>query len=29
MGGYYLPNEEVLSKVMRPSATLNGIIDQL
>jgi len=29
MGGYYLPNEEVLSKVMRPSATLNAIIDKL
>jgi len=27
IGGYYLPNEEMTAKAMRPSATLNGIID--
>ncbi|NQY21747.1 MAG: NADP-dependent isocitrate dehydrogenase [Campylobacteraceae bacterium] len=26
MGGYYLPNDELLNKIMRPSATLNSII---
>jgi len=26
IGGYYLPNPELAAKVMRPSATLNGII---
>ncbi|MGP2655985.1 NADP-dependent isocitrate dehydrogenase [Malaciobacter sp. WC5094] len=26
MGGYYLPNDELTSKAMRPSATLNSII---
>lgn len=27
IGGYYNPNEELASKAMRPSATLNNIID--
>ncbi len=27
IGGYFLPNEELTSAAMRPSATLNGIID--
>ena len=27
VGGYYMPNNELASKAMRPSATLNGIID--
>jgi len=27
IGGYYNPNEELAEKAMRPSATLNGIID--
>ena len=27
IGGYYAPNEELASAAMRPSATLNGIID--
>ena len=27
IGGYYLPNAELAAKAMRPSATLNGIID--
>ncbi|MEE9432576.1 MAG: NADP-dependent isocitrate dehydrogenase [Melioribacteraceae bacterium] len=29
LGGYYLPNEEVTTKVMRPSETLNAIIDSM
>ena len=29
VGGYYLPNEELVTKAMRPSATLNAIIDGL
>ena len=29
VGGYYLPNDELASKAMRPSATLNAIIDAL
>lgn len=29
MGGYYLPDDEKMDKVMRPSATLNQIIKQL
>lgn len=29
MEGYYLPNDDLLSKVMRPSATLNGILAKL
>ena len=27
IGGYYHPNDELAEKTMRPSATLNGIID--
>ncbi len=29
MGGYYLPNEEMVAKAMRPSKTLNAIIDAI
>ncbi len=29
IGGYYLPNEELAEKAMRPSATLNAIIDAI
>ena len=29
VGGYYLPDEELASKAMRPSPTLNAIIDAL
>ena len=29
LGGYYAPDEAKLEKVMRPSATLNGIIDSI
>ena len=29
MGGYYHPNEELVTKAMRPSSTFNGIIDSL
>jgi isocitrate dehydrogenase len=29
VGGYYMPNDELASKAMRPSATLNTIIDGL
>jgi isocitrate dehydrogenase len=29
VGGYYRPNDELAAKAMRPSATLNGIIDSL
>uniref|UniRef100_Q3AQQ7 Isocitrate dehydrogenase [NADP] n=1 Tax=Chlorobium chlorochromatii (strain CaD3) TaxID=340177 RepID=Q3AQQ7_CHLCH len=29
MGGYYHPNDELTSKAMRPSATLNAIIDAI
>ena len=29
IGGYFFPNEELASKAMRPSATLNGIIGQI
>lgn len=29
IGGYYNPNEELASKAMRPSATLNAIVDQM
>ena len=29
LDGYYAPNEEKLQKAMRPSATLNGIIDAI
>jgi len=27
IGGYFNPNEELAEKAMRPSATLNAIID--
>ena len=27
IGGYYQPDEQLASAAMRPSATLNGIID--
>lgn len=29
LGGYYQPNPEIVAKVMRPSATLNAIIDSI
>ncbi len=29
IGGYYMPNDELAFKAMRPSATLNGIIDNI
>jgi len=29
IGGYYRPNKELTAKVMRPSATLNAVIDSL
>ncbi|MEX3613155.1 MAG: NADP-dependent isocitrate dehydrogenase [Burkholderia gladioli] len=29
IGGYYRPNVELTSKAMRPSATLNGVVDAL
>ena len=29
MGGYYKPNKELVAKAMRPSTTLNGIIDAI
>ncbi len=29
IGGYYLPNEELANKAMRPSVTLNAIIDSI
>ncbi len=29
LGGYYRPNKELISKVMRPSATLNMVVDSL
>ena len=29
IGGYYLPNDEEASKAMRPSSTLNSIIDNI
>ncbi|WP_026196334.1 NADP-dependent isocitrate dehydrogenase [Corynebacterium lubricantis] len=29
LGGYYLPSEEKLNEVMRPSATFNKVIDEL
>ncbi|MEX2336608.1 MAG: NADP-dependent isocitrate dehydrogenase [Fulvivirga sp.] len=29
IGGYYQPNEEKVSRAMRPSATLNGIIEKI
>ena len=29
IGGYYLPDDEMAEKAMRPSQTLNNIIDAL
>ena len=29
IGGYYLPNDDMIAKCMRPSATLNAIVDAL
>lgn len=29
IGGYYLPNRELVSSIMRPSATLNAIVDAI
>ena len=29
VGGYYQPNDELAAKVMRPSATLNAIVDAI
>jgi isocitrate dehydrogenase len=29
LGGYYVPDDEIAEKVMRPSATLNAIIDAM
>ncbi|PKB64164.1 MAG: isocitrate dehydrogenase (NADP(+)) [SAR202 cluster bacterium Io17-Chloro-G2] len=29
IGGYYLPNDEMAAKAMRPSATLNAIVDAI
>ena len=29
VGGYFHPNDEMAAKAMRPSATLNGIIDNI
>ena len=29
IGGYYLPNDDLASKAMRPSSTLNSIIDKI
>ena len=29
LGGYYVPDDETAEKVMRPSATLNAIIDAM
>ena len=29
IGGYYHPSDELSSKAMRPSATLNAIVDAL
>ncbi len=29
IGGYFMPNEELVSKAMRPSVTLNAIIDSI
>ena len=29
IGGYYLPNDDMIAKAMRPSATLNAIIDAI
>jgi isocitrate dehydrogenase len=29
IGGYYLPDDEMAAKAMRPSATLNAIVDAI
>ena len=29
IGGYYIPSDEMTAKVMRPSATLNAIVDAI
>jgi isocitrate dehydrogenase len=29
IGGYFHPNDELAEKAMRPSATLNAIIDNI
>ena len=29
IGGYYFPNQGLAAQAMRPSSTLNGIIDSL
>ena len=29
IGGYYHPNDEMAAKAMRPSATLNAIVDSI
>ncbi len=29
IGGYYLPNDDMTAKCMRPSATLNAIVDAI
>ncbi|PCJ87914.1 MAG: isocitrate dehydrogenase (NADP(+)) [Thiotrichaceae bacterium] len=29
LGGYYRPDSELVSKIMRPSVTLNGVIDSI
>ena len=29
IGGYYLPDEDLAAKAMRPSATFNAIIDAM
>ena len=29
IGGYYQPNEDLLNAAMRPSATLNAIINKM
>ncbi len=29
IGGYYLPDEKLIGKAMRPSDSLNEILDQL
>ena len=29
IGGYFHPNDEMAAKAMRPSATLNAIVDEI
>ena len=29
MGGYYLPDDAMMMRIMRPSETFNAILDQL